>query len=55
MTEALKNVADTAEDLYALEQWVADAHRRRDEVRSGCVKTISATEVFRRIEQLLAA
>ncbi len=35
-------------------QWAAEAVRRRDEVRSGKVKSIPATEVRRRIERLLA-
>ncbi len=35
------------------QQWKADATRRRDEVRSGKVKTISAAKVYRCIERLL--
>lgn len=35
-------------------QWAAEAVRRRDEVRSGKVKSVPATEVRRRIERLLA-
>lgn len=34
--------------------WVDEAIRRRDEVRSGKVKTVPAAEVYRRIERLLA-
>ena len=39
------------EDLE--KQWIAEANRRRDEVRSGRVKPIPAAEVYRRIELLL--
>ena len=34
--------------------WAEEAIRRRDEVRSGRVKTVPAAEVYRRIERLLA-
>jgi putative addiction module component (TIGR02574 family) len=34
--------------------WAAEAIRRRDEVRSGKVKTVPAAEAYRRIERLLA-
>lgn len=36
------------------QQWTNEAMRRRDEVRSGKVKPIPASEVYRRIEGLLA-
>lgn len=36
-------------------QWLDEAKRRRDEVRSGKVKPISADAVYRRIERLLKA
>lgn len=39
------------------QQWASEASeamRRRDEVRSGKVKSIPAAEVYRRIESLLA-
>jgi putative addiction module component (TIGR02574 family) len=36
------------------QQWADEAIRRRDEVRSGKVKTVPAAEVYRRIERLLA-
>lgn len=35
-------------------QWTEEAVRRRDEVRSGKVKTVPAAEAYRRIERLLA-
>ncbi len=35
------------------QQWRRTAKRRRDEVRSGRVKPISAREVYQRIERLL--
>ncbi len=42
------------EDSDTEQQWADEAVRRRDEVRSGKVKTVPAAEVYRRIEQLLA-
>lgn len=35
------------------QEWAAEAIRRRDEVRSGCVTPIAAEEVYRRIDRLL--
>ena len=34
--------------------WADEAIRRRDEIRSGKVKTVPAAEAYRRIERLLA-
>ncbi len=34
--------------------WADEAIRRRDEIRSGKVKTVPAVEAYRRIERLLA-
>ena len=34
------------------QQWTTEAKRRRDEVRSGRVKPISAGAVYRRIDQV---
>jgi putative addiction module component (TIGR02574 family) len=42
------------EDADLEQQWTDEALRRRDEVRSGKVKPVPATEVYRRIERLLA-
>lgn len=42
------------EDADIERQWMDEAIRRRDEVRSGKVKAIPAAEVYRRIERLLA-
>jgi putative addiction module component (TIGR02574 family) len=36
------------------QQWADEAIRRRDEVRSGKVKTVPSAEVYRRIQRLLA-
>jgi putative addiction module component (TIGR02574 family) len=36
------------------QQWAAEVIRRRDEVRSGKVKTVPAAEAYRRIQRLLA-
>lgn len=41
------------EDTDLEQQWVDEAKRRRDEVRSGKVKPITAEDVYRRIERLL--
>ena len=35
------------------QQWIGEAKRRRDEVRSGRIKPVPAEEVYRRIERLL--
>ncbi len=35
-------------------EWADESIRRRDEVRSGKVKTVPSAEVYRRIERLLA-
>jgi hypothetical protein len=37
----------------AEKQWVLEASRRRNEVRSGKMRPIPAAEVYRRIERLL--
>jgi Putative addiction module component len=42
------------EDSDNERQWIDESIRRRDEVRSGKVKTVPAAEVYRRIERLLA-
>lgn len=42
------------DDTDLEQQWVAEARRRRDEVRSGRVKPIPAEELYRRIDRLLA-
>ena len=41
------------EDSELEQQWISEAKRRRDEVRSGRVKPIPAEEVYRRIDRLL--
>jgi putative addiction module component (TIGR02574 family) len=35
------------------QQWAVEAKRRLDEIRSGAVETVSAEEVYRRIDRLL--
>jgi putative addiction module component (TIGR02574 family) len=42
------------EDAELESEWADEAIRRRDEVRSGKVKTVPAAEAYRRIERLLA-
>jgi putative addiction module component (TIGR02574 family) len=51
LAERLISSLDESESETA---WVAEAIRRRDEVRSGKVKAVPATEAYRRIERLLA-
>ena len=41
------------EDSELEQQWISEAKRRRDEVRSGRVKPIPTEEVYRRIDRLL--
>jgi putative addiction module component (TIGR02574 family) len=41
------------EDSDIEQQWGDEAKRRRNEIRSGRVKPVSAAEVYRRIERLL--
>ena len=54
MKAALKTISGSISSRETEQQWRAEAIRRRDEVRSGKVKTVPAAEVYRRIEQLLA-
>jgi putative addiction module component (TIGR02574 family) len=42
------------EDADFEQAWAEEAIRRRDEVRTGKVKPVAASEVYRRIERLLA-
>ncbi|MBP9901591.1 MAG: addiction module protein [Verrucomicrobia subdivision 3 bacterium] len=41
------------EDADPEKEWADEAIRRRDEVRSGKVKSVPAAEAYRRIERLL--
>ena len=41
------------EDTELEQQWIDEAQRRRDEIRGGKVRPISAEDVYRRIERLL--
>lgn len=59
-TESRARLADLlvesldADDLSRIEQlWVAEAKRRRDEVRSGNVETIPGPEALRRVRDTL--
>jgi len=45
--ESLEN--DTIEQL-----WMVEAKKRRDEVRSGCVKPISGDEALEQVRKLIA-
>ncbi len=41
------------EETESEQQWITEARRRRDDVRSGRVKPIPAEEVYRRIDRIL--
>ncbi len=49
MTPTTKHLNEGATER----QWLTEAKRRRDEVRSGRVQTVSAEEVYRRIDRAL--
>jgi hypothetical protein len=44
---------ESLDEAGAEQAWIDEAKRRRDEVRFGKVKPVSAEEVYRRIERLI--
>jgi putative addiction module component (TIGR02574 family) len=48
-----ERLLESLEETETEQQWITEAKRRRDEVRSGRVKAIPAEEVYRRIELIL--
>ncbi|MCE0483846.1 MAG: addiction module protein [Methylacidiphilales bacterium] len=44
---------DPVNDASLRQIWVQEAFRRRDEIRTGKVETISGDEVFRQVRQAL--
>ncbi|MFA5684032.1 MAG: addiction module protein [Lysobacteraceae bacterium] len=53
LAERLVESLDPRDDDSVREAWTAEALRRRDEVRSGKVRTVSAETSRARIERLL--
>lgn len=53
LADRLAESLDPLNDDDVREAWTAEALRRRDEVRSGKVKTVSAEDSRARIEKLL--
>jgi len=49
LADRLVESLDPAEDSVVRRLWAAEALRRRDEVRSGQVKTFSADEALKRV------
>ena len=54
LADRLVESLDPAEDGVVRRLWAAEALRRRDEVRSGRVKTISADETLARVRSAVA-
>ncbi len=49
LADRLVESLDPAEDVHMRQLWAAEARRRRDEVRSGDVKTIPGDEALARV------
>lgn len=54
LADQLVESLDPAEDGVNRQLWVAEALRRRDDVRSGRVKTISSEEGLARVRRAVA-
>ena len=54
LADRLAESLDPAEDGYVRQLWAAEAIRRRDEVRSGGVKTIPGDEALARVRRAVA-
>ena len=54
LADRLVESLDPAEDGTVRELWVTEALRRRDEVRSGRVKTIPSDEALARVRRAVA-
>ena len=54
LADRLVESLDLAETGDIQQLWVAEAFRRRDEVRSGQVKTISSHEALARVRQAVS-
>ena len=51
LADRLVESLDPAEDEKTHKLWATEALRRRDEVRSGCVKTIPGDEALARVRK----
>ena len=54
LADRLVESLDPAEDGLVRQLWVAEARRRRDDVRSGRVKTIPGDEALAQVKQAVA-
>ncbi len=54
LADRLVESLDPAEDGYVHQLWLAEAMRRRDEVRSGRVQTISGEEALAQVRRSVA-
>lgn len=54
LADRLVESLDPAEDGYVRQLWVTEALRRRDDIRSGRVKTIPSDEALARIRRAVA-
>ncbi len=53
LADRLVESLEPSEDNVIEKQWLAEALRRRDEVRSGRVQTISGEEALTRVRRLI--
>ena len=54
LADSLVESLDPAEDGYIRQLWVTEALRRRDEVRSGHIKTIPSEEGIARVRHAVS-
>ena len=54
LADRLVESLDPAEDGYVHQLWIAEARRRRDDVRSGRVQTIHGDEAMAQVRQEFA-
>jgi putative addiction module component (TIGR02574 family) len=54
LADRLVESLDPAEDGYVRQLWVAEARRRRDDVRSGRVKTIPGDQALAQVKRAMA-
>ncbi len=54
LADRLVESLDPAEDGYIRQLWVAEARHRRDDVRSGRVKTIPSDEALAQVKRAVA-
>jgi Putative addiction module component len=54
LADRLAESLDPLEDGYIRQLWVTEARTRRDEVRSGVIKTISGQEALARVRKSVA-